>query len=491
MKQVTRRKFLKNSLATMAGAGVASAIPVHGWSQVAGANDRIRVAIFGVRKKGIEHIKAFGEIDNVELAALVDCDTQFLDLEVAKLKEQKKTVQTFVDFRETLDDKDIDAVVLSVPDHWHAVMTTWACEAGKHVYVEKPATHNIWEGPQMIAAAQKYNRIVGVGSQNRSDVGLLAFANYLKEGNIGKPKFANAISYGIRKSIGNSNGPGRIPPTCNYNLYMGPASLELPTRENLHYDWHWAWSTGTGEMGNLGAHVLDDFRWITGINDLPARVMSLGGRLGYGDDGETPNTQLTFYDYEDIPMIYEIRGLPRTTGGEARGQYRGVRFGMVLQCEGGYFAGGRGGGWVYDNDDKKVKQFPGDGGDSHQKNFIDVIRSGKQEDLRAPLREGHISAGLCHMANISYRLGQTKSAAEIKSDIASNDLVSDSFERLELHLQANEIDLAKTPLTSGPMLSLDIESERFVGEGSSLANLLLKRNYREPFVVPEERARNV
>jgi predicted dehydrogenase len=486
MKSVSRRDFIKHSGAAVAAAGVLSTARRSVWAQVAGANDRIRVAVVGVRKKGIEHIKAFRGIPGVQLAALCDADTQFLDLEVKKLQDAHEAVETYVDIRRLLENRNIDAVILSIPDHWHALATVWACQAGKHVYVEKPTSYSIWEGRKMVEAARKYNRIVGVGSQERSDTGLLAFAKHLKEGHLGKVRFARAISYGLRESIGKVNGPQPIPPTCDYNLFQGPASLTPLMRQNLHYDWHWCWPTGTGEIGNLGGHVLDDCRWIIGIDDLPRRVISLGGRFGYDDDGETPNTQIAYYDYAEVPVIYEVRGLPAKKGVNWEDQYRGIRFGMVIQCENGYFAGGRGGGWTYDNNDKRLNQFPGDGGGTHQANFIEAVRSGKRETLHADIREGHLSAALCHMANISYRLGRRQSVEETKGTVADRELLKECFERLLPHLEANGIDLAKTPLTVGPTLSWNNQAEKFEGEHGDWANMLLSRTYREPFVVPEQ-----
>jgi len=385
-----------------------------------------------------------------------------------------------------LDDRNVDVVILSVPDHWHGLMTVWACQAGKHVYVEKPASHNIWEGQKMIEAARKYGRVVGVGSQERSDVGLLAFAEYLKGGQLGKVRHARAISYGLRESIGKVNGPQPIPATCDYSLFQGPAPLTPLMRQNLHYDWHWCWPTGTGEIGNLGGHVLDDCRWIIGLKDLPRRVVSLGGRFGYDDDGETPNTQIAFFDYEEVPLIYEVRGLPAKQGVNWEDQYRGVRFGLVIQCENGYFAGGRGGGWTYDNNQKRIRQFPGDGGGAHYANFVEAVRSGKRDTLRADIREGHLSAALCHMANISYRLGRRQSVEETNRTVSGNELLKETVERLLPHLQANGIDLARTPLTVGPTLSWDNQAEKFQGEYSDWANMLLGREYRAPFVVPEK-----
>ncbi len=477
----TRRTFMKTSLATVGSAALASSA----WSQIRGSNDDIRIAVVGVKKKGKEHIREFRRLSGVRVVAICDADTQFLDAEVKNFKDRNEKVDTYIDYRELLEDENIDAVVLSVPDHLHALMTVWACQAGKDVYVEKPASHNIWEGRKMVEAARKYKRIVGVGSQDRSDVGLLAVAEYIKQGGLGKVQRVHAISYNARLSIGKVSGPQPIPATCNYNLFQGPAPLIPLMRENLHYDWHWIWATGTGEMGNLGGHVLDDCRWTTGLTTVAPRIVSLGGRFGYDDDGQTPNTQITFFDYEQVPIIYEIRALPRIKNIRGMDNYKGVRFGMVIQCEHGYFAGGRGGGWTYDNDGKKTKQFAGDGGTGHQANFIEAMCSRKVGDLRADILEGHISATLCNMANISYRLGQRRSVDEVRRTIAGNDLLMESFDRLRKHLRTNEVDLRQRPMTLGPMLRFDTEHERFVGDHSDYANMFLTRNYRPPFVVPE------
>jgi len=374
-------------------------------------------------------------------------------------------------------------------------MTVWACQAGKDVYCEKPASHNIWEGRKMVEAARKYNRIVGVGSQDRSDIGLLPLAEHIKQGGLGRIQIVHAITYNARLSIGKVNGPQPIPTTCDYNLFQGPAHLTPLMRKNLHYDWHWCWPTGTGEMGNLGVHVLDDCRWTTGVASMAPRVVSLGGRFGYDDDGQTPNTIISLFDYDAFPIIYEIRALPRAKsekvdtyqGITSRGmdRYRGINFGMIIQCEQGYFSGGRGGGWTYYNNGKKIKQFAGDGGWGHMTNFLETMRSRRVGDLKADVLEGHITAGMIHSADISYRLAQRKPVEEIKKAIEGNDLLAESFDRLLQHLQANEIDLQKNPVGIGPMLTFDTETEKFTGEGSYYANMFLSRNYRPPFVVPE------
>ena len=455
-------------------------------SEVLGANNDIRIAIVGLRKKGIEHIDIFRRVPGVRIVALCDVDTTFIDLEAAKFKDRNQKVTTYVDYRKLLDDRDIDAVVIVTPDHWHALMTVWACQAGKDVYVEKPLSHNIWEGRKMVEAARKYQRIVQTGSQDRSDVGLIPLEEYIRQGNLGEIKLVRSISYNLRESIGRVNGPQPIPESVNYDLFQGPAPLVPLRRQNLHYDWHWFWDTGTGEVGNLGAHNVDESRWMIGQNTVASSAISIGGRVGMNDDGQTPNTQITFFDYDPVPIIYEVRGLRRRKNLRARAHFMGTNFGMIIYCEGGYFAGGRGGGWVYDNNGKKIKQFPGDGGYDHQANFARAMRSRKVSDLRADVLEGHTSGTLCHMANISYRLGRKESIEKIRQIIVTNTILAEAFERSLKHLQANEVDLQSDPLTIGPVLTFDRDREEFTGEFGKMANMYLRRNYREPFIVPEK-----
>jgi hypothetical protein len=307
----------------------------------------------------------------------------------------------------------------------------------------------------------------------------------MHEGNLGKIRMVRGFHFGNRKSIGKVNGPQPIPNTCDYDLFQGPAPLVPLMRERLHYDWHWFWDTGTGEMGNIGAHQLDHARWAMGQQAPAPRAISFGGRFGYDDDGQTPNTQVVYFDYEPVPLIYEIRGLGKRMGDPALDTYRGLRASLRIECEGGFFAGGRGGGWAYDNNGKKIRQFPGDGGAGHQVNFIKAVRSRKVSDLRADILEGHISATLCHMANISYRLGRTMPQQAISKAVAANKVLGESADRIMSHLEANRIDLGKNPLRIGPLLNYNPKDERFTGEQSQWANMFLKRLYRPPFVLPE------
>ena len=486
MSKLTRRDLIKNVSAAVACVGLGSASRAAISSKIIGANNDIRIAIVGLRKKGKEHIDIFSRVPGVRIVALCDADTQFLDMETQKFKTRNQKVATYVDYRKLLDDRDIDAVVIVTPDHWHALMTVWACQAGKDVYVEKPLSHNIWEGRKMVEAARKYERIVQTGSQDRSDIGLIPVVEYVQKGNLGEIKLVRAISYYLRESIGRVNGPQPIPATCDYDLFQGPAPLVPLMRERLHYDWHWFWDTGTGEVGNLGAHNIDESRWMIGQRTVASRAISIGGRVGMDDDGQTPNTQITFFDYEPVPIIYEVRGLRRRKNLRATNHFIGTNFGMVVYGEGGYFAGGRGGGWAYDKNGKKIKQFAGDGGYDHQANFIRAMRSRKISDLRADVLEGHVSATLCHMANISYRLGRKESVEKIGQMITTNDILVEAFERCLEHLKANGVDLQRDPLTIGPDLAFDQKREEFTGEFSGLANMYLTRNYREPFIVPDQ-----
>jgi len=481
MEVVNRRDFIKGTIA----AGAALALP---FSRARGANDNIRVAIVGCRNKGGQHIGMFRKIEGVRIVALCDVDSEVLAGQLKKFDTSEK-VAAYTDVRKLLQDKSIDAVVAAAPNHWHALITIWACQAGKDVYVEKPASHDIWEGQRMVEAARKYKRIVQNGTQNRSDIGLREAVDYIKQGNLGKILWVHGLWYKRRPSIGRVPGPQKVPANINYNLWTGPAPFGPLRRKQVHYDWHWFWETGNGDMANLGVHQIDDCRWIVGQNALPPRIISLGARFGYVDDAQTPNTQLAIFDYKPAPIILEIRGLPMKRGLRAMDAYRGTRSGNVVQCENGYFVGGRGGGWAYDNNGKKIKQFKGDGGATHQANFIKAMRSRKVSDLRADILEGHLSAALCHLANISYRLGSQSSPDNIRQTIQNNKEALETFDRIERHLGANEVDLAKTPLTLGPWLNVDAEKENIIADDfpTGWANQFLKRPYyRKPFVVPEE-----
>jgi len=494
MSKLSRRDFMKGTMAV--GAGLALAGPA---SRVLGANDEIRIATVGVGGQGSYHTSIFSEIPGVRYVAVCDADQNHVDGRVKFFADKGIKVDGYTDVRRLLDRKDIDVITSATPNHWHALVTVWACQAGKDVYIEKPASHEIWEGRKMVEAARKYDRIVQIGTQKRSSEAHPAAFEWIREGNIGKIKWVRGFCYKARgpATIGGgysgiverTNGPNPVPATVDYNLWCGPADMMPLYRTELHYVWHWIWNTGCGDIGNQGPHEMDIARWALGDPGLPTRAFSIGGRFGVsevGDAGETANTQIAFFDYKPAPLIFEVRGLPRKKDDKAMDNYRGTRVGNVVQCEGGYFAADDGGGWMYDNDGKKIKQFSGRGGAGHHENFINAVRSHKVSDLNADIEVGHLSASLCHMANISYRVGKKATPDEIKSSIGDNENMMDSFDRMLEHLKANEVDLEKELITMGPMLTMDPQAERFIGEHSDWANMYVKRNYREPFVVPDQ-----
>ena len=485
-----RRDFFKKTVSAgmaFSFAGCASQTAPH--SKVRGANERIRIGIVGLRSKGKHHIELFHKIPNVQIAALCDVDTEFLDEQKSQFDEWGEKVKLYKDIRNLLEDKSIDAISVVTPNHWHSLMGIWACQAGKDVYVEKPVSHNLWEGRKLVEAARKYNRIVQAGTQNRTDEAVQQVFQYINEGHIGAIKVARGFCYKRRKSIGKVAGPQPIPANIDFDLWTGPAPLKPLRRSRVHYDWHWQWDTGNGDIGNQGIHEMDMCRWAIGQDKLPQRVMSFGGRFGYDDDGETPNTLVTILDYKPVPIIFEVRGLPKQSDIEAMDNYHGVRIGVVIECEDGFFAGGHGGGWIYDKNGKKVKQFSSPGGGEHQANFIQAVRSRKRSDLNADILEGHLSSALCHMGNIPYNLGKLVDKDELTDTIKSNPIASEAFERFEDHLNKNNVDLLTDRPTLGTWLDFDPQTEKFVTKNKFdfgyWANKLVRGHYREPFVVPE------
>jgi predicted dehydrogenase len=486
MSSWTRRDFLKGTVAVAAGSTILKAAG-SARAQPMGANGDIRVAVIGFNSKGRSHIGAFKNMPGVRLVALCDVDPKILDREVAGLKQDNIEVFATNDFRRILDRDDIDAVTIATPNHLHAPLTVWACQAGKDVYVEKPVSHGVWEGRKMVEAATKYNRIVQSGTQTRSDDGAPIAVEYVRSGKLGKIQWIHAVWFKNRGSIG-IKSPW-YPDWIDYNLFCGPAP-EVPLRRNeLHYDWHWMWDTGNGDISNLGTHMFDLSRWFAGFPTQPPRVISFGGRYGVHDCGDTPNHQLTILEYPDFPIMIEIRNLPMGRDGRDTEPVRGTRSGVIVQCEGGYYMGYQGGG-IYDNEGKRIEQIPGDGGRTHFENFIEGVRSRKMADLRAPIDVGHVSTSSLLMGNISIRCGKPADGAAIRKAIDGNQVALDRLDNLEKHLAEHGIDLAKEPLTLGSRLEFDAKTEKFTGSSHpdmlADANFQLKGVYREPFAIKDE-----
>jgi len=450
MQHLERRKFLRAA----AGLGVS----VLGAPAIArsarDANDRIRAAVVGLRGRGRALVDCFHKLaqENVELAALCDIDESVLNQRAADFeKVTGRKVATFTDMRKVLDDKSIDVVGFATPNHWHALGTVWACQAGKDVYVEKPASHNIFEGRKMVEAARKHKRIVQHGTQCRSSPAIREGIEKLREGVIGKVYMARGIAFKFRPSIGRIQEEP-VPAGVHYDFWVGPAPMKPFARARFHSLWHYFWDYGGGEIANQGVHQLDIMRWGLGLDAHPTTVASTGGRFVHDDDQEAPNYQVATYQYEgrNVLLQFEVRGW--MTNHEA-GMGDVWPFVDKRNTVGVVFYGSEGYMVIPDyssyhtflgRERKPGPQAQGSGDPlanlDHFANFIRAVRSRKPADLTADIEEGHKSAVLCHLANIAYRTGRT--------------------------------------------LRFDPAAERFVDDAE--ANRLLTRAYRAPYVVPEK-----
>jgi len=491
MHRLDRRTFLKTSILTAASFSLFPALGAERGARrkgrqfvaarVAGANGDIRFAVVGFNGRGKSHIQGLSEVNGTRLVALCDVDRNVLDREVKKCRDAGQKVEGYTDIRKLLENDDIDVVSFATPNHWHALGAIWAMQAGKDVYLEKPVSHNVWEGRRTVEVARQLNRICQTGTQSRSSSGLAEGIAWVRGGHIGKILRARGFCYKRRPSIGKVDGPQPIPPGIDYDLWCGPAPKEPLMRQRLHYDWHWVWPTGNGDLGNQGIHQMDMCRWALGEGALSPRVLAVGGRLGYVDDGTTPNTMIVLHDYPAAPILFEVRGLPTGADAKVMDKYKGVSIGIVVDCEGGTmiisnYSTAR----ILDKSGTEIKKFSGSS--SHFANFIDAVRSRKSSDLNADILEGHLSSALCHTGNISYRLGKKRKPEQIRDTVESDKDLAEALGRMEDHLAANNVDLKKTPATLGVVLKMDPQTERF--SGNRKANKLLTRKYRKPFVVP-------
>jgi predicted dehydrogenase len=473
MKDVTRRDFVKSSLV----AGIAAALP---YSRIRGANDQILVGLVGGGGRGRgDHIPSFEEQKGVAIVALSDADRQHM-AEAAGMIESKykRRVGQDVDMRRMFDRKDIDVIANATQNYWHGLSTIWACQAGKHVYVEKPLSHYIWEGRQMVNATRKYNRIVQCGTQRRSQSSIAKAIQWIREGNLGRIRYISAFANKARSSCGKRDTPLSIPDTIDYDLWCGPARKVSIYRNRLQYDCSFDWNTGDGESCNQGVHEVDVARWCLGEKMLAHRVMSIGGRFLFNDACNVPNTQIVYYDFPTAPLLYEVHNLPKAKGSGEMPAFRGERVGVIVDCEGGSVSLYRGIAW--DNQGKQIKSFSGNG--DHFVNFIEAVRSGRRETLKADVLEGHISTAICHTGNISYRLGAKASEKEMRARVQDTPLFSDMFGRLLEHLAANDINAGAQTVTLGPWLEIDRQNECF--KDNERANRLVRGFYREPYIVP-------
>lgn len=482
-KSSNRRQFLQTS-AAFGAAFVISGTKSSG--RVLGANDRIRIAVAGLNGRGSSHVGAYLNMDDVELAYLVDPDSRTFAKHLKTIDGKKRAdkPQQIADIRQALEDKNVDAVSIATPNHWHSLMTIWSCQAGKDVYVEKPASHNIHEGRIAVEAARKYDRIVQHGTQRRSSSTWAGLAEEIKKGTFGKLLVSRGLCYKSRKSIGVKEA-SPPPAELDFNLWLGPAS-EQPHHGNLvHYNWHWFWDFGNGDVGNQGVHQLDVARWMIPGATLPTSVFSLGGRLGYVDQGQTPNTQLAIYDYGETKLVFEVRGL-------STDEYYGQKVGNTLHFEDGTVITDKN---IFPKGGNNPEPLPkltaqttetkweGD----HFRNFVNCVRSRKRDQLHADILEGHYSAALNHLANISYRLGEEASYDAESKAFGDDKTGYEMLARMNDHLSRdNGLKLAETKFRVGKTLKFDPKAERFIG--SAEADAMLTRNYRAPFTVPEKLA---
>jgi predicted dehydrogenase len=410
----------------------------------AGPNDRVRVACVGVRGQGNSHIGAYSKMNNVEIAAIVDIDESVLNMRLEQVeKNSGKRPAGYTDIRNLLEDKSIDAVSIATPNHSHALQTIWACQAGKHVYVEKPASHNIFESQQIVAAARKYDRLVQNGVNARSSVGVREAVQKLNEGVIGDVYMARGLCYKWRDTIGRK-AVEPVPKGVHYDLWLGPAPKHEFTKNRFHYNWHWFWDYGNGDFGNQGIHEVDICRWGLGVR-YPSKISAIGGHFMFDDDQETPNTMTATYEFNEggrkRMMVFEVRHwMTNHEAGIGKGKMKpgGNTIGNLFYGSKGYMAiDGYNTYKTYlgkDQEPGPSKNEPG----NNWANFIGAVRSGKRSDLNHEIQEGADSATLMHLANISYRLGRT----------------------------------------------LNFDSTKFEVTGDPEANKMFTRNYRAPFIVP-------
>jgi predicted dehydrogenase len=495
MSRHSRRDFLKRAAA---GGVAAAAFTISGTrasGRVLGANDRIRIAVAGINGRGMAHLEAYCAMKkDVEIAYLVDPDSRVFPSRSKFVQEHAgNRPKCLADLRKVLDDKDLDAVSIAAPNHWHSLLAIWAIQAGKDVYVEKPCSHNVFEGRKLVEAARKYDRIVQHGTQSRSSLSFIAETAAVRSGKYGKLLIAYGWASKTRRSIGFKE-TAQPPKEVDFDIWLGPAP-EQPYHANLvPYNWHWFWDFGNGEIGNQGVHQMDIARWAMPDGAAPRSVISLGGRFGYKDQGQTPNTQLSIIDFGEAKLIFEDRGLVNAKTTKVANEFYTTE-GVIKN--GRFFGKGKTKGEPLPkvaaealrhnvnlagtpNDPPARPQFV----EPHFVNFIDCVRSRKRENLHAEILEGHLSSLLSHLANISYRLGADVPFSQEMKSFGDDKAAYKAFDSMKEHLaDAAKLKLDDSTYRLGRTLAFDATAERFVGDDE--ANKLLTRAYRAPYVVPE------
>jgi predicted dehydrogenase len=485
MTRISRRTLLRSAAAASAAFPLFTIAGTKASGKVIGANDTVRVGVAGINGRGGSHISAYTSMPKVQITYLIDPDSSLFASRTKSVEDRTKVRPTCVqDIRQALDDKELDAVTVATCNHWHSLITIWACQAGKDVYVEKPISHNVFEGRKCVEAAKKYGRVVQHGTQGRSsgrNIRTIAAVHSGKYGQLLVSKGSASKPGQGRTSIGFKEIE-TPPSTLDFNLWLGPCR-EQPYHKNLvHYNWHWFWETGNGEIGNQGVHQMDIARW--GIKDatLPTKVFSVGGRFlpGGPDQAQTPNMQLGVMEFGPTILLFEVRGLTgkhKDFPQDVSNKYFTTE-GML--SDGQFYPKGGGAPQKID-----VSPAPQERESDHFAAFINTMRTRKPEDNPCDAEVAHFSAALCHLPNISYRLGQTGDYDKARGAIGDNKEVVATLERIRDNCKAVGVPVDKTTYTIGPVLTFDPASERFTGDRADEANKLITRDYRPPFVVPQ------
>ena len=474
-RKQTRRRFLKTSAAAGAGFSTFTIAGTKASGKVLGVNSEVRVAVAGLNGRGKAHIGGFRSLKGVRITYLVDPDSRLFESRSKSTGGKPKCVE---DIRKVLEDKEVDAVSIATPNHWHSLMSIWACQAGKDVYVEKPLSHNVFEGRKLVEAAKKYNRVVQHGTQKRSSQGVANLISAVQADKYGKLLVSKSYCCKPHWSIGRRDTS--VPPEgLDFNLWLGPASEQPYHRNLVHYNWHWFWDTGNGDIGNQGVHEMDIARWTIKGATLPKRVWSLGGRFAVDDQGQTPNTQLSVFDYGDTTLLFETRG-PVGKHKKFPPKIENEFYTTEGVIRGGRFYPTSGGKPESVQADDAPKVTPGGPFGS----FIAAVRSRNMDEINCDAEVGHYSSALCHLGNISYRLGKQVPFDAKRNALGDNKQVVESFNKVCENLTAAGMKLDESKYRLGRQLDFDAKAEKFVGDDE--ANELLSRRYRKPFVVPEK-----
>ncbi|MGC4001736.1 MAG: Gfo/Idh/MocA family oxidoreductase [Pirellulales bacterium] len=486
---LSRRDFVERAIVA-AGAALAAGHARNAFAadeapavKKVGPNDKLRVAVIGVNGQGGGHLAEWQKTPEVDLVAICDCDPAAFAKHASKFKDMKTPPRYVEDVRKLLEDKTIDAVSIATPNHWHAVMAVWAMQAGKDVYVEKPCSHNVREGRVITQWARKLGRMCQMGVQSRSMTGMRQTLDFVLGGKLGKVNAAHAICYRKRDSIGLVDTDAPIPKGMNFDLWAGPAPNVVPKRKKLHYDWHWVGVTGNGDLGNQNPHELDKARWGLGKQELPKQVVSLGGRLGYLDNGDVANEQVTIYKWDDAVLISDVRGLPiktPVTFGLKAGEFKGAA--NIWYGTEGYAVGPNyTSGVAFDYDGKELGKWSGGTYQAHFGNFVKAIKSRNHKDLHLDIEDGHLSSALAHLGNVSWRLGEAVEPGTRPSLAADDKHVIDTLTSFEEHLKESGIDFKQTKLSLGKSLTIDPKTELSTDDA---ANKLFTREYRKGYELP-------